>query len=484
MALDGSSGLPGTNKVPSRSRWNGTALNVVNGGTLFATFPVELRVEVFLQFCGAYCPIGDPNAGPLPLLRICRAWTQLALQTPQLWSSFAVDSQPLLGTKRNAFLISTMKTWIDRSRNLPLSFKLHYPVPDATCADLVRSILPSVGRWRDVTLCAPGASLLPIWEAEPNSHPCLRTLTIETLGPDPVVLHHLGINWAQLTEVDLFLVTVPTLDECFYVLKESVHLRRCSLNAGCWLRSGELERLSLPNLEHLQLKMYRGGPEADLLIFLRALSLPRLNSLRIDWNMAPHPWSKNLVEAFIDFLEEVRGHLASLHLAHLPFNGPQFIECLRVVPALTSLGISSSQGDRQHDFIDDRFLDALTQRPGSDDSGLVPLLQHLRLESHGESFSNVALFRLLASRWKFQESPPGPLEGLDIVSPKRHAEYRPRRFKDLKEGRLDVKAGLRVGEENMMLKVISSFMTRDSYGQKLCFMNGDFPSSIRPLLMF
>jgi len=486
MTLDGYADLLGTDKVSqSSSRWNGTALNAAKGGTVFATFPVELRVEVFLQFCGMYSVVGKTTEGPIALLQICRAWSELALQTPQLWSSFAFDSQPMLGTKQNAFLISAMKTWIDRSRNLPLSFKLHYPVLDATCTDLVQSILPSMARWRDVTLRAPSAGLLPIWEAQPNSHPCLRTLAVETLGPYPVVLQNLRINWAQITDLDLFLVTIPTLDECFYILKEGVNLRRCKLNASCVLRSGELECLSLPKLKHLQLKMYRGGgtdsQETRFLMFLRALTLPRLDSLRISWNVPHHPWSKLSFETFIEFLEELGGHLGSLHLTYLPFNGHQFLDCITAVPALTDLGISSSQGDRQHDFIDNQFLDALTQRPG-DPPGLLPLLERIRLESHGESFSNVALFRLLASRWKFQESPPGPLECLDVVSPKRHAEYRPRWFKDLKEGRLDVAAGLR--DESMMLKVVSSFMTRDSYGQKLCFMNGDFPSNIRALLVF
>jgi hypothetical protein len=147
------------------------------------------------------------------------------------------------------------------------------------------------------------------------------------------------------------------------------------------------------------------------------------------------------------------------------------------------LSISLSQADKEHDFIDNQFFGALARQPGCRD-GLLPFLQRIRLESHGESFNNVALLRFIASRWRYQESPSeaGQLEWVDLVSPKRHAEYRPQRFKDLKEGRLEVAAGLR--SEYMMVPVLTSFLNRDSYGRMICFMNRDFPSDIRPLLIF
>ncbi|KAJ6538948.1 hypothetical protein B0H19DRAFT_334273 [Mycena capillaripes] len=485
-----------TRKVPSVSQMSSSRngprvhpiMDAVKGGTVFLFLPVELRVEIFLQFCGMYCPVGKFAEGPIMLLQICRAWTELVLQTPQLWSSFSVDFRSLTGPKHSAFLISAMKGWIDRSRNFPLSFTLHYPVLDATSIDLSQSIVQSLARWRNVTLFAPTASLLPLWEAKPGSSPTLRTLNMETFGPSPFVLKNLGMNWSQITELDLFLIPIPTLDECLHILKEGVSLRRCSLNAACVFSSDDLEILHLPKLEHLQLKMYEGdmdgSSQSRFLTFMRTLSLPRLESFSIGWNVTRGPrWSKRSFDSFIEFLEELGSHLQTLHLGYLPFDTLQILDCLRVVPSIRYLSISLSQADKEHDVINNTFLGALTQQPGYSD-GLLPFLERIRLECHGESFNNVALLRFITSRWRYQESPSvgGQLECLDFVSPKRHAEYRPRRFKDVKEGRLEVAAGLR--SESSMVQVLSSFMNRDSYGRTICFLNEDFPSDIRSLLVF
>lgn len=462
--------------------------------TLFTAFPVELRVEVFLQFCGMYCPIGKDTEGPVLLLQVCRAWKELALQTPQLWTSFALDFRPFPGPKKSEFLISALKGWIDRSRNLPLSFKLRYPGPvsDATCTNLIQCILPSSARWRDVSLTVPSTSLLPLWEVKPNSFPSLRTLSMETAGRCPFVLKNLGINWAQITELNLALITFPTLDECLYILQEGPNLKRCSMDAICVFTSNDTKRFPLPKLEHLQLTAYGGDnggflpgrPETQFIAFLAALSLPGLESLKIGWGVTRGPdqsyyWSDSHTTGFVDFLEGLGGHLKTLRLECLPFNAQQVLRCLEVVPCLRHLDFSMSQADWAHDFINDELLGALTQQPGRPE--VLPLLQDIRLESHGESFSNPALLRFVASRWKYQASTSGHLEGVVLFSPRRRAEYRPQRFKDLKEGKLDVAARLK--SEFKMVEVLSSFLNRDSYGKMICFLNGDFPSDIRPLLI-
>jgi len=486
---------PSAAKVSRSTSYRGNRTDVhrqvmdyARGGTLFAAFPVELRVEVFLQYCGMYCPIGKVTEGPALLLQICRAWTELALQTPQLWTSFTLDFRSMPSPRKTAFLLSATKGWIDRTRNLPLSFKLHYPVPiDAACTQLMQCILPSFPRWRDVTLYAPTASVLPLWQTNPSSSTCLRSFSMETFGPSPVVLKDLGINWSQVTELDLFIIPIPTLDECLHILKEAVNLRRCGLNAACVLSSDELEPLSLPKLEHLELKMYRlaisDSSHVPFLVFLHSLSLPSLQSLRISWNVTHAPgWSNTSCDRFVEFLDGLDGHLETLHLACLPLDARQILRCLRVVPSLRCLSIALSQGDREHDFIGNEFLDALTLHAGSN-HGLLPILQCIRLECHGEAFNNVALLRFIASRWKYQESFSAArhLECVDFVSPKRHAEYRPRRFRDVKEGRLEVAAGLR--SELTMVQVLTCFLNRDSYEQMICFMNGDFPPDIRSLLV-
>ncbi|KAJ7367886.1 hypothetical protein DFH08DRAFT_795997 [Mycena albidolilacea] len=459
-----------------------------NGGTIFTAFPFELRAEVFKQYCGMYCDIGQVTEGPALLLRICRAWTELAIQVPELWSSFVLQwhirGRPPPGPKKTRFLISALHAWIVRSRNLPLSFKFGYEVPlDSTCTALMQCILPSFPRWRDVTLKAPTEGLLPLWEGKPSRTTCLRTFTMETFGHSPVDLKDLRINWTQVTELDLFIIPIPTLDECLHILKDAVNLRRCSMNALCLLSSDELEPLSLPRLEYLRLRMYKPATSdsfaAPLLAFLHSLSLPGLQSLVIDWNLIQAPqWSNASSDRFVEFLEQLDGHLETLHLGLLPLDARQILRCLRATPSLRSLGLVLPTSE--HDFID--FLDALTLHTGSN-PGLLPILQSIQLKTDSEVFSNAALLRFIASRWKYQESPAvaGELESMDFVAPRRGAKYRAHRFEDEKVGRLQVAARLRL--EFTMVQVLACFLEKDSYKQ-ICFLNGDFPPDIRSLLVF
>lgn len=467
----------------------------VKSDTLFAALPVELRVEIFRQVCDDYCSITDITEGPILLLRVCSAWKELVLQTPQLWTSFALNfnsRRRLPGPMESEFLIRAMNRWLDRSRNLPLSFEFHCPVLDATCIDLIRPLLSASVRWRDVTLHAPSTSLLPLWEAgaPPDRFPSMQALSMETVGASPFLIRDLGINWAQLVKVNLFFISIPTLDECLHILREGVNLTQCSMNAICVLSANAPERFALPKLEYLQLKLYGGEhggllgtPEARFLVFLGALSLPGLKSLSLGWHVTHGPgpahWSD--VDKFAAFLEGLEAHLCALHLAYFPFDTRQALRCLAAVPSLRQLTISLSHADEEHDFIDNEYLRVLTLQPGCKE--LLPLLQRIRLESHSASFSNPVLLRFIASRWKYHNhnSLTGHLERVELFSSKRRAEYLPRWFRDVKEGRLDVAAGLKA--ELSMVDVLGTFLDRDSYTQT-CFMNCDFPPDICSLLVF
>jgi len=477
---------------PVSERSSGRAMDP-RSDILFTAFPVELRAEVFLQFCrdGWLCPIGKATEGPLLLLQVCRAWKELALQAPQLWTSFelVVVAKALPGPKQSEFLLSAMKRWIDRSRNLPLSFKLEYPESDATCHNLIRCILSSSARWHDVALKVPSTSLLPLWDAASNSFPSLRTLSMETFGACPFVLKDLGLDWARITELNLSLITFPNLDDFLHILTDAVSLKRCTMDALCVFNLDHAERVSLPQLEHLALTMYGnnnggilpGRPELRFLAFLRTLSLPGLKSLTVGWALKTPPhqtyWS-DCHTGFVHFLEE-SAHLDDLHLQWLPFDATQVIQCLRVLPLLTTLSLSSLADDK-YDFINNELLDALT--PQSRCSELLPLLRNIQLESDaGHSFDNPVLLRFIASRWRYQESTSGHLAHVTLVSSTRNAEYHRLGFRDLKDGVIDVKG--RLEDPKSMLNVISSFLDRDSYGKVTCFMNRDFPSNVRSLLI-
>ncbi|KAJ7907276.1 hypothetical protein B0H13DRAFT_2332557 [Mycena leptocephala] len=133
---------------------------------------------------------------------------------------------------------------------------------------------------------------------------------METLGPAALVLKNLKLNWTQITQMDLFLIPIPTFDECLHILKEGVSLRRCSLNAACVLISHDLEVLFLLKLEHFQLTLYSGvdgSPQSEFLVF---------QSLSISWNAAQGPlWSKSSCDTFIE-LGAVRHRVQNAIVGH------------------------------------------------------------------------------------------------------------------------------------------------------------------------
>ncbi|KAJ7638452.1 armadillo-type protein [Roridomyces roridus] len=340
-----------------------------------AGLPVEIVAEIFLQVCGMHCSIGKAGDGPILLLAVCRAWRDLALHTPSLWNSFVIDFRPLPGPTKRDSLIRSMREWIDRSRSLPLYFQLHteYPVFDSTYTDVVRYLLESSSRWCEVTLHANGASLLPLWAA--------GTSPVETVGHISFAFADLTFDWAQMTELDLFLITMPSLDECFRILKQSVNLRRCTLNAVCSFTYDQ--RLEVPHLEHLSLTAFGTQiegvrQEIVYMAFLAALALPVLRSLKIGWNVAapranePYHWSDGCTR-LVRFLEGLQGQLQTLSLSYLPLNTGQFIQCLEAIPSLKHLVFNRSHLDIEHDGYD-RLVNALANQP------LIPQLQHLRLE--------------------------------------------------------------------------------------------------------
>ncbi|KAF7301582.1 hypothetical protein MIND_00723700 [Mycena indigotica] len=440
---------------------------------LFAAFPVEIRVEIFRHYIGELFPVDKTNAGPLLLLRVSRAWRNLVLHTPQLWSSFSLDVQraTVLHGQR---LISALKYWLKQSRHVSLTFKLRYPVLDTVCTKLFQEILSASYRWRDATLHAPSASLLSLWEAKQDSFPALRSLSVETVGLSPFLIPDLGLNWAQLVTLDLFLITIPTLDDCLHILEQGVNLTACSLNAVCVLDTRDPQRvIVLPKMKDLELKLYNGDhispSETSLHAFLDKLDCPALRSFGVSWNLIDH-WTQP--DKLFAFLNRIGAHLESLNLGYLPLTTPQIVQALKAVPFLRHLSLALSQADRENDYINNEFFRAL------EDTALVPRLQSVHLNCNGESFKNSSLLCFMASRWKYHGG-GGQLEALDIVSPKRQAKYRPKRFQDLKEGKLDVRASLK--SESSMLRVVAAYLNKDSY-EMLCFMNSDFPSDIRSLL--
>ncbi|KAF7331731.1 hypothetical protein MKEN_00052900 [Mycena kentingensis (nom. inval.)] len=464
---------------PHKSLWK-SAPYMVND-SLFATFPVELRVEIFRQYCGQFCPIDKTNHGPLLLMRVSRAWRTLTMQSPQLWSSFALNIDQPVCPQSGRRLISLLKLWIDLSKSTLLSFSLRYPKQDAFCVGLIQTILPVSDRWREVALQTPHAALLSFLTTNPDRFPALRSLGVECAGLPPLQLRNYDLNWAQLSKLDLFLITFPALDDCIHILRQGVNLTSCRMHVECALdEQHDLAPIVLPKLRDLQLVLHgisRDQPqinasEAKFYTVLDALELPGLRSLELGWNIGGGPYRWPHMEPFIRFIRRVGANLERLRLDYLPFDKPELVSILKAVPSLRQLSLSHSRSDHASDYINDTFFDSLTR--------FVPLLESLSLNCNGGSFRNSTFLRFMESRWRYQPQgrAGGCLEHVEIISAKRLAEYIPGRFRDIIEGKLEVRGTLQ--SKSDMILVLRAYL-KDSY--KSCFLRSDLPLRIRSLLV-
>ncbi|KAJ7639261.1 hypothetical protein FB45DRAFT_1023997 [Roridomyces roridus] len=99
--------------------------------------PSEITSEIFVHCLPDVISGEDAvniTEAPLLLLRICSQWRQIALSTPRLWTRLDMD---LLSRHEHASEIA--KTWLDCSRQHPLSVRLKGPMTNIHAPE-VRSL--------------------------------------------------------------------------------------------------------------------------------------------------------------------------------------------------------------------------------------------------------------------------------------------------------------------------------------------------------
>ncbi|KAJ7226646.1 hypothetical protein B0H12DRAFT_1223779 [Mycena haematopus] len=234
--------------------------------------PFDLTSEIFvcclpdLQHADPLFNLSYQLELPTALLlsQICRAWRDIAFNTPKIWSMFRIDIEAWLKDRSRRF-----DDWVQRARGSPLSFILEIPSPSAHAASpaILHPILALSNQWQNVDLQLRSMDLV---SREFQSHlrrklPSLQKLQIRTfkdisqaktvatafeLAPSlrSVVLQHLQpslilLPWQQLTHF-----TGKGLEgrECLHVVRLAVALVECkfdtiaigrvdSTNWTCWM---------------------------------------------------------------------------------------------------------------------------------------------------------------------------------------------------------------------------------------------------------
>ncbi|KAK7062127.1 hypothetical protein R3P38DRAFT_688149 [Favolaschia claudopus] len=300
------------------------------------TLPAEITSEIF-----GHCMPGTNfqnvmkvMEAPTLFTHVCRAWRQVAICTPMLWTRIevsALHSWP------------AAKAWVERARNLPLHLRVRGLVDDFALADILR---PHHGHIRRLelhidinglqTLSSLGHCMVqqlhiltptePRWSNEAgldriklfDSAPLLQSVYMHGAAPSWVVL-----PWQQLFR---FEASYNTLAECMTILRLMSSLSECTL----WVQfAGEepnLGFLSHPQLQHLTLKSWKVDEDAGADLLLRHLTLPALQSLTI--RDAASSLDKNAFHAFLQrsapplktllLYPQVRGNQSGLDLVLSP----------------------------------------------------------------------------------------------------------------------------------------------------------------------
>ncbi|KAJ7176126.1 hypothetical protein C8R43DRAFT_975051 [Mycena crocata] len=183
------------------------------------TLPNDVISEIFLQSLDSDDASPSGPASPLFLGHICRAWREITLSTPRLWSIIDLKLNAV-DTHHN--LLCLLEVWLSRSRDCPLSICISTNVCDVSTRAFIEAIVPHCGRWEHVALAISYADLVLIKREMPllrNSEllvtdhyqakldssapvqvfeftPKLQEATLHAINP-----HFIIFPWKQLTSI-------------------------------------------------------------------------------------------------------------------------------------------------------------------------------------------------------------------------------------------------------------------------------------------
>ncbi|KAF7347116.1 hypothetical protein MVEN_01465800 [Mycena venus] len=444
-------------------------------------FPLDILLEIFLEFTSDKPSRPSVNSGPLLLIQICRLWRGVGLETTKLWDSLSVTtSSDGQGLHPHLDLV---QLWLSRSGARPLSLSLRVPERrwqvDHTPINLtpvLRLFKAHCQRWKALEI---STSVSPAWkDIGICDAPLLERLTLAWGGhtfededdwsPDPprqkitIVagtrlqqvqwgvfddrsVRTLRIQWSALTEVRLMGdldahrgVEHVRLEDAMYVLANCPRLRLCDMRNIAAAESVITE--SPARLAHLK-TLTLDGPAAPVAHILSALIAPILETVAL--TVADYPGA-----AFTAFVTRSQCALLSLTLHCMHMNEEHLEACLRLLSdSLETLQIYNTQGFRRAP----RFGFAVTARHLAllTEEHLCPRLTHLTLD-RCLTVADGLLAGLMESRWRVSpesESTIVRLRKIEIAFPGPD---------DLKDHPIDVKCADELQKEGLELSLSPS----------------------------
>ncbi|KAM6500085.1 hypothetical protein JOM56_003099 [Amanita muscaria] len=362
--------------------------------------------------------ISSRNA-PLLLCSVCSSWRCLAISTPHLWQTlhFCSDEKLTINTES---ITSGIRTWLDRSRALPLSIRVVFwirdPSPESdeeTQRRLIFKVLSQeVSRWEvleiyenKIWVTHPPFGNLPMLHTLDISEssidgipftaaPRLKKLSLRSL-PNPTSVS--AIPWDRL--VELTIRKAQTISIVVEVIQCCPRLESLYLQVKEGNEDGSLTSSSIPQHDTLRrLHLYLPRP-SDMII--DRLTLPALADLSSRYHLSDSEVDLKFRRSqLVAFFTRSNCELQEIALYHPEFGPSELLECLshRSCQTLTHLVI---QGDEPlPPMVDRELLIRLTYSDVDDEVPLCPKLGHFELDncySSDSSFPDL-LGRMIQSR--------------------------------------------------------------------------------------
>ncbi|KAF9466780.1 hypothetical protein BDZ94DRAFT_137421 [Collybia nuda] len=354
----------------------------------------------------------DPFREPILLGNICHLFRDIAMSTPQLWSSIALA----LHVDRLPEELERLNVWITRSRDCLLRIRLRcssdsFASQDAWVDNPPFSVIEAISRhcqrWEDIYLVLPMACLSRLNQIK-GRVPALRKLTLFRHGQSPL-FEYAGLPVEafsaapKLEDVSLFGVSLSSImlpwdqlvafrgydlweDEIMSVLKQAPRLLRCTFRAYLGDRALSYPALPLQHrLRSLSISEHSG--------YTRHLTLPKLQKIKLkadDWCWNP----RNMVS----LLTRSRCSLERLQLSVGFVSEEGLIFCLSSIPTLKEFKLTNLN-DRVHSVFSDKIISRLTA-PGLGGPMLVPKLRSIDIFTCTINFTPSMLADMLWSRWR------------------------------------------------------------------------------------
>ncbi|KAJ7707487.1 hypothetical protein B0H17DRAFT_519884 [Mycena rosella] len=401
--------------------------------------PPEVLGEIFIH-CLPKDTYIAPSVAQCPLLltQISSNWRSVALATPALWTSIAVN----LTIKSCLPNIRLIETWLARSGSRPLSFQItesiqkdYYEPGMVTSAAILELYAPHYNRWQHVRLeyldwrIDTAIASLPC-DAPP---PSLASLHLSRDFWRPIEHSQLSLllsaprlrdcTWISNTDLGTFRAPIPQLAKLFlerpllaedfmHILSEGVNLAACQFfvlaSSGSNLAPPTIPFVLRHNLRSLDLT-------ADLFGRLfNQLELPNLTEISVRrFDIVPHPAPVWPHPEFMSLLSRSKCALEVISLSDMDITPEQMSDCLRHTSASLEKLILTNDRRMRHTIVDDGVLRLLTwAQPETELGNICPRLCMVKFwDCH--SSSDGVLADMVESRWNVRDG--GPAKNLNVA---------------------------------------------------------------------